>query len=68
MNSLEVGKEVFSLLSNDSRLTALVGNKIYPVIVEKETTFPFIVYKRSNVIPDYIKDLHLKDEVIIDII
>lgn len=26
------------------------------------------VYKRSNIIPDYTKDFHFKDEVIIDII
>lgn len=68
MKSLEVGKEIYSLLNGDSRLTTLVGNKIYPIIVEKETSYPFIVYKRSNIIPDYTKDFHLKDNVIIDII
>lgn len=68
MKSLEVGKEIYSLLNGDSRLTTLVGNKIYPIIVEKETNYPFIVYKRSNIIPDYTKDFHLKDNVIIDII
>ena len=36
--------------------------------MEKETTFPFIVYKRNNIIPDYTKDFHFKDNVIIDII
>lgn len=68
MKSLEVGKKIYSLLNGDSRLTTLVGNKIYPIIVEKETNYPFIVYKRSNIIPDYTKDFHLKDNVIIDII
>lgn len=68
MKSLEVGKEIYSLLNGDSRLTTSVGNKIYPIIVEKETNYPFIVYKRSNIIPDYTKDFHLKDNVIIDII
>lgn len=68
MKSLEVGKEIYSLLNGDSRLTTLVDNKIYPIIVEKETNYPFIVYKRSNVIPEYTKDFHLKDNVIIDII
>lgn len=68
MKSLEVGKEIYSLLNGDSRLTTLVGNKIYPIIVEKETNYPFIVYKRSNIIPEYTKDFHLKDNVIIDII
>ena len=68
MKSLEVGKEIYSLLNGDARLTTLVENKIYPIIVVKETTYPFIVYKRSNIIPDYTKDFHLKDNVIIDII
>lgn len=68
MKSLEVGKEIYSLLNGDSRLTTLVDNKIYPIIVEKETNYPFIVYKRSNIIPEYTKDFHLKDNVIIDII
>lgn len=68
MKSLEVGKEVYSLLSNNEDLTKIVGNKIYPIIVEKETTYPFIVYKRSNIIPNYTKDFHLEDDVYIDII
>lgn len=68
MDSLKVGKVIFSLLNGNSDLTAFVNNKIYPIIVEKETTFPFIVYKRNNVIPDYTKDFHFKDNVIIDII
>ena len=59
MKSLEVGKEIYSLLNGDARLTTLVENKIYPIIVEKETTYPFIVYKRSNIIPDYTKDFHI---------
>ena len=68
MDSLKVGKEIYSLLNGNDSLTGVVGSKIYPIIVEKETTYPFIVYKRSNIIPDYTKDFHFKDEVIIDII
>ena len=68
MNSLKVGKEIYSILSKNKSLTDIVGNKIYPIIVEKDTNYPFIVYKRSNVIPDYTKDYHFKDFVIVDII
>lgn len=68
MDSLKVGKVIYSLLNGSSLLTNVVGSKIYPIIVEKETTYPFIVYKRSNIIPSYTKDFHFKDEVIIDII
>ena len=68
MDSLKEGKEIYSLLNGNDSLTGVVGSKIYPIIAEKETTYPFIVYKRSNIIPDYTKDFHFKDEVIIDII
>lgn len=68
MRSLEVGKEIYSILSKNKSLTDKVGNKIYPIIVEKDTNYPFVVYKRSNVIPDYTKDYHFKDYVIVDII
>ena len=68
MNSLKVGKEIYSHLKENKSLTDIVGNKIYPIIVEKDTNYPFIVYKRSNVIPDYTKDDHFKDDVIVDII
>ena len=68
MQSLKVGKEIYSHLKENKSLTDIVGNKIYPIIVEKDTNYPFIVYKRSNVIPDYTKDYHFKDDVIVDII
>ena len=68
MQSLKVGKEIYSYLKENKSLTDIVGNKIYPIIVEKDTNYPFIVYKRSNVIPDYTKDYHFKDDVIVDII
>ena len=68
MNSLKVGKEIYSHLKENKSLTDIVGNKIYPIIVEKDTNYPFIVYKRSNVIPEYTKDYHFKDYVIVDII
>lgn len=67
MESLKIGKEIYSLLNGNEELTKLVGNKIYPIIVEKETTFPFIVYKRTNLTPEYTKDYHLKDNVYIEI-
>ncbi len=67
MQSLEIGKVIYAVLSADSRLTTLVNNKIYPVMVNTDTTYPFIVYRRSNITANYTKDFHLEDEVSIDI-
>lgn len=68
MKSIEIGKFIYSLLCTDSRLATLVGNKIFPLIVENETTYPFIIYKRSDMKSNYTKDIHLSDDVYIDII
>lgn len=68
MQSLEIGKVIYAVLSTDSRLTTLVGNKIFPLIVDNDTTtYPFIVYRRNNITANYTKDFHLSDEVLIDI-
>ena len=67
MQSLEIGKVIYAVLSTDSRLTTLVGNKIFPLIVDNGTTYPFIVYRRNNITANYTKDFHLSDEVLIDI-
>ena len=53
--SLQIGKAIYHLLKKDSRIKEKVGSKIYPLIVEESTTFPFIIYKRTN-ITDYVRD------------
>ena len=40
--SLQVGKAIYNLLSNDANVTGRVQNKIYPLIADTGTTFPFI--------------------------
>lgn len=53
--SLQIGKAIYHLLKKDSRIKEKVGSKIYPLIVEESTTFPFIIYKRTNITPNYTK-------------
>lgn len=43
--SLQIGKAIYHLLKKDSRIKEKVGSKIYPLIVEESTTFPFIIIK-----------------------
>lgn len=54
--NLQVGKAIFSILSNDADLVEKVGNKIYPLIADVNTTFPFIVYRRNGIEPLNSKD------------
>lgn len=59
---LEVGKVIYSLLTNDKELNKLINKKVYPLIADADTTFPFIVYKRTSVDPTTSKDVYITKE------
>ena len=56
MKNFKVGKEMFNILTNDSDVKKLVGNKVFPIVANEGTTFPFIVYRRTNYTPASNKD------------
>lgn len=47
--SLQIGKVIYEILSNDDDIKQRVNNKIFPLVAENNTTFPFIVYKRTGI-------------------
>ena len=56
MKSLEIGRIIKNILSQDTLLSKQIGTKIYPLVAEKGTNFPFIVYRRESVTPSSNKD------------
>lgn len=56
MKSLELGRIIKNILSQDTLLSKQIGTKIYPLVAEKGTNFPFIVYRRESVTPSSNKD------------
>ena len=67
--SLQIGKAIYHILSNDTDVVDRVQKKIYPLIADVDTTFPFIVYKRTGIVPADSKDRFVFDEdVFVDIV
>ena len=64
-NSILIGKAIYNLLKNDNTTHNYVGDKIFPLVAENETTFPFIAYSRENVngSTGYTKDGCVGDDV-----
>lgn len=56
MKSLEIGRIIKNILSQDTLLSKQIGTKIYPLVADKGTNFPFIVYRRESVTPSSNKD------------
>lgn len=54
--SLSVAQHIKSRLSASAELTEAVGERMFPVAVSADTSFPFIVYERASVRPNSTKD------------
>jgi hypothetical protein len=53
---LRIGKAINDILSKDAAVIAIVGTKLYPIAAPQENPLPFVVYRRNNINPDYVKD------------
>lgn len=49
VNSILIGKVLYQKLKENKNLTKLVGEKIFPLIAEQTTTYPFCIYYRTNI-------------------
>mgnify|MGYP000975239912 CR=1 FL=1 len=65
--SLKVGAAINLLLRASSDLTALVGDRIYPVSTPGDVLRPFIIYQRTGLNPSYTKDRGQNDSVYMNI-
>lgn len=62
------GAAISTLLLASEAVTALVGDKIFPVAVDTDVPEPFIVYRRTGLIPSYQKDNRGKDSIFVDVL
>lgn len=49
---MTVEATLYDRLSNFAGLTALVGNRIYPVVLPEDVTYPAVTYKRMSTVPN----------------
>jgi hypothetical protein len=64
MTSIQIGKVIYAILSNDEELQTYIGKKIFPIVAEQTTTYPFITYQRENISTNSeTKDIYIQDTV-----
>ena len=59
---IQVGKAINNILTNDKTVTAKIGKRIFPLIANVDTQFPFVVYRRNSIIPVDSKDKFSHEE------
>ena len=53
---LSISKHIYAALSGSAEIQKAIGkNKIFPIATKNEVPFPFIVYERDSVNPQYDK-------------
>lgn len=63
MDSLEIGKVIATYLTENKELNAIINNKVFPIVADQGTTYPFVVYKRSSLQTASSKDRYNYSEV-----
>lgn len=63
IDTLNIGKYIFNTLNDSESITC----KIYPLVADNDAKFPFIIYKRVNLISEMCKDGTYEDDVTIEI-
>ena len=51
-----IGDVIYSLLSNDANVSAIVSNKIFPYMAIESIKYPYIVYEQTGLEPTDTKD------------
>lgn len=64
INTLNIGKYIYSTLTGSNDITCT----IYPLVADNDAKFPFIVYKRVNLVSETTKDGLSEDNVTVEIV
>ncbi len=56
MKNFTVGRDIVAILNSSEEIRTSLGDKIFPLVAVANTTFPFLVYRRSYYTPQSNKD------------
>ena len=54
---MNIGNVIYSMVTADTNLVNLIGNRIYPEEAPMEITYPYITYTKINTDPTRVKNL-----------
>lgn len=56
-NSILIGKTIYNKITEDEEIQYYVSGRVYPLIAEQSSSFPFIIYWRNSIqSSNYTKD------------
>ena len=64
INTLNIGKYIYNTLTQSEDITC----KVYPLVADNDAKYPFIIYKRVNLLSDVCKDGTYEDDVTVEVV
>lgn len=68
IQSLLIPKLVYNFLKTNNKLNEYIGGRIFPLVADLGTEFPYVAYSRTYITPIYTKDYYTEDSVGIEIV
>lgn len=68
IQSILVPKLVYQALLNNENLSKYIGKRVFPLVAELGTVFPYVAYSKTYITPAYTKDFYTEDTVGIEIV
>ena len=68
IQSILVAKLVYLFLKNNEELNEYVKGRVFPIVAELGTEFPYVAYSRTSITPIYTKDFYTEDSVGVEIV
>lgn len=67
-NSILLPKAIYSTLAGTTAITDLVGSRIFPIVADFGTDFPYIAFSAGNITPYYSKDGSYEDDAVVEFV
>jgi hypothetical protein len=64
IDTLNIGKYIYSTLTNNKDIEC----RVYPLVADNDAKYPFIVYRRVNLVSSSSKDGIFEDSVTVEIV
>ena len=68
IQSILVPKIVYKALLNNEELAKYIDNRVFPLIAELGTQFPYLAFSKTYITPTYTKDFYTEDTVGVEIV
>lgn len=68
IQSILVAKLVYLFLKSNEELNKYVKERIFPIVAEVSTIFPYVAFSRTSITPTYTKDFYTEDSVVVEMV